>query len=88
VYGRSERQEGILRTIRWNVTLRAHNEDEKWEEMALVVWQDYSVVVNWNVAFQTIGVIIDAYSGGENVASGCLEGAQRRLRGETTDGTT
>jgi hypothetical protein len=49
-----------------------------------VIWQDCSDVVNWNVAYQTMGLIIHAHVGGENVASVCSARAQRRLRGEIT----
>jgi hypothetical protein len=48
--GVRERRDSYARTIQWDVTWRAHC-DEKGKELALVIWQDYSDVVNWNVAF-------------------------------------
>jgi hypothetical protein len=72
------------RTIRWDVTWRAHGDEETREDLALVIWQDYSDVVNWNVAFETIGLIIDAYVGGDNVASGFSARTQRKFRGKIT----
>jgi hypothetical protein len=69
--GVRERGDLYLRTIRWDVTWRAYCDEATREELALVIWQDYSDVVNWNVAFSTIGLIIDAHAGSENVASVC-----------------
>jgi hypothetical protein len=79
-----DRRDFYVRTIRWDVTWRAHCDEATREELAIVIWKDYSDVVNWNVAFYTMGLIIDAHVGGENVASVCLSRAQRRLRGEIT----
>jgi hypothetical protein len=45
------RRDLYIRKIRWDVTLRAHCDEATREELALVIWQDYSDVVNWNVAF-------------------------------------
>jgi hypothetical protein len=42
-----ERRDFYVRTIRWDVTWRAHCDDATREELALVIWQDYSDVVNW-----------------------------------------
>jgi hypothetical protein len=41
-----ERSDFYVRTIRWDVTWRATR-----EELALVIWQDYSDEVNWNLSF-------------------------------------
>jgi hypothetical protein len=49
--GVSERRDFYVRKIRWDVTWRAHWDEATREELALVIWQDYSDVVNWNVAF-------------------------------------
>jgi hypothetical protein len=49
--GVRERRYFYMRTIRWDVTWRAHCDEETREELAIVIWQDYSDVVNWNVAF-------------------------------------
>jgi hypothetical protein len=49
--GVRERKDFYVRTIRWDVTLRAHCDEATREELALVIWRDYSDVVNWNVAF-------------------------------------
>jgi hypothetical protein len=49
--GVRERRDFYVRTIRWDVTWRAHCDEATREELALVIWQDYSDVVNWNVAF-------------------------------------
>jgi hypothetical protein len=46
-----ERRDLYVRTIRWDVTWRAHCDEATREELALVIWQDYSDVVNWNVEF-------------------------------------
>jgi hypothetical protein len=46
-----ERSDFYVRTIRWDVTWRAHCDVATREELALVIRQDYSDVVNWNVAF-------------------------------------
>jgi hypothetical protein len=46
-----KRRDFFDRTIRWDVTWRAHCDEATREELALVIWKDYSVVVNWNVAF-------------------------------------
>jgi hypothetical protein len=46
-----ERRDLYVGTIRWDVTWRAHCDDATREELALVIWQEYSDVVNWNVAF-------------------------------------
>jgi hypothetical protein len=80
-----DRRDFYVRTIRWDVTWRAHCDEATREELAIVIWKDYSDVVNWNVAFYTMGlIIIDANVGGENVASVCSARAQRMLRGEIT----
>jgi hypothetical protein len=49
--GVRERRDLYVRTIRWDVTGRAHCDDATREELAIVIWKDYSDVVNWNVAF-------------------------------------
>jgi hypothetical protein len=49
--GVRERRYFYVRTIRWDVTWRAHCDEATREELALVIWQDYSDVLNWNVAF-------------------------------------
>jgi hypothetical protein len=49
--GVRERRYFYMRMIRWDVTWRAHCDEETREELAIVIWQDYSDVVNWNVAF-------------------------------------
>jgi hypothetical protein len=49
--GVGERRDFYVRTIRWDVTWRAHCHEATSEELALVIWQDYSDVVNWNVSF-------------------------------------
>jgi hypothetical protein len=49
--GVRERRDYYDRTIRWDVTWRAHCDEATREELALVIWKDYSEVVNWNVAF-------------------------------------
>jgi hypothetical protein len=49
--GVRERSDFYARTIRWDVTWRAHSDEATREELALVIWEDYSDVVNWNVAF-------------------------------------
>jgi hypothetical protein len=46
-----ERRDLYVRTIRWDVTWRAHCDEAKMEELALLIWQYYSDVVNWKVAF-------------------------------------
>jgi hypothetical protein len=46
-----ERRDLYVRTIRCVVTWRAHCDEATREERALVIWQDYSDGVNWNVAF-------------------------------------
>jgi hypothetical protein len=37
-----------------------------------LIWHDYSDVLNWNMEFKTIGVVIDAALGGENRGLGVL----------------
>jgi hypothetical protein len=49
--GVREKRDLYVRTIRWDVTWRALCDEETREELALVIWKDYSDVVNWNVAF-------------------------------------
>jgi hypothetical protein len=50
--GVRERMDFYVRTIRWDVKWRrAHCDEATREELALVIWQDYIDVVNWNVAF-------------------------------------
>jgi hypothetical protein len=49
--GVRERRYFYVRKIRWDVTWRAHCDEATREELSLVIWQDYSDVVNWNVAF-------------------------------------
>jgi hypothetical protein len=49
--GVRERRDLYVITIRWVVTWRDHRDDATREELALLIWQDYSEVVNWNVAF-------------------------------------
>jgi hypothetical protein len=49
--GVRERRDFYVRTIRWDVTWRAHCDEATREELALVIWKDYSDMVNWNVAF-------------------------------------
>jgi hypothetical protein len=68
--GVRERRDSYARTIRWNVTWRAQSDEATTEELALLIWQDYSDSMNWNVEFKTIGVVKDAHLGAENVASG------------------
>jgi hypothetical protein len=76
VYGRRERRERVsVRTIRWDVTWRALCDEAAREELALVIWQDFSDAVNWNVAFLTIK-LIDAHVGGNQMASACSARAE------------
>jgi hypothetical protein len=49
--GVREMKDNYARTIRWDVTWRAQCDEATREELDLVIWQDYSDVVNWNVAF-------------------------------------
>jgi hypothetical protein len=49
--GVSERRDFYVRAIRWYVTWKADCDEATREELALVIWQDYSDVVNWNLAF-------------------------------------
>jgi hypothetical protein len=49
--GVRERRGFYVRTIRWDVTWRAHCDEATRKELALVIYQDYSDVVNWNAAF-------------------------------------
>jgi hypothetical protein len=53
--GVRERRDFYVRTKRWDGTWRAHCDKAAREELALEIWQDYSDVVNWNVAFLTMG---------------------------------
>jgi hypothetical protein len=46
-----ERSYFYVRTIRWYVTWRAHCDEATREDLDLVIWHDYSDVVNWKVAF-------------------------------------
>jgi hypothetical protein len=45
------RRDFYVRTIRWDVTWRAHCDEATREELALAIWQYCSDVLNWNVAF-------------------------------------
>jgi hypothetical protein len=49
--GVRERRDFYVRKIRWDVTWRAHCDEATREGLAIVIWQDCSDVVNWNVAF-------------------------------------
>jgi hypothetical protein len=49
--GVRERRDYYVRKIRWDVTWPAHCDEAIREELALVIWQDYSDAVNRNVAF-------------------------------------
>jgi hypothetical protein len=49
--GVGERRYLYVRKIRWDVTWRAYCDEATREELVLVIWKDYSDVVNWNVAF-------------------------------------
>jgi hypothetical protein len=51
IEGVREMRDLYVRTVRWDVTWRAHCDEATREELGLVIWQDYSDVVNWNVAF-------------------------------------
>jgi hypothetical protein len=49
--GVREMRDSYAKTIRWDVTWRAHSDETTREELALVIWHDHNDVVNWNVAF-------------------------------------
>jgi hypothetical protein len=53
--GVRKRRDFYVKTIRWDVTWRAYCDEATREELALVIWQDYSDVVSWNVAFYLWG---------------------------------
>jgi hypothetical protein len=49
--GVRERRDLYVRTMQWDVNWRAHCNEATREELAIVIWQDYSDGVNWNLAF-------------------------------------
>jgi hypothetical protein len=49
--GVRERRDFYVIKIRWDVTWRARCDEATREELALVIWKDYSDVVNCNLAF-------------------------------------